>query len=166
MESEMNQLCQTVWSCLFDQTEFWSAIIGAIVGATAGGLIAYMVQMMALREGRKQRKDDYKQSQQSLGNALLFEMMRIHSNLKIIHDHIESRFAEAELKKSKEEPWQFYLPIANHPDPVHFTSEEMVMIFSLNKVDVLNALLPMDDIHNSIIQLIKVLDTERASLTS
>src|SRR5262245_42465642 len=57
-------------------TELWAAVIGAIVG----GLIAYFIQVKALREGRQQREDDLRRSNRALGYSLLFKVIKIHSN--------------------------------------------------------------------------------------
>lgn len=154
-----------VWSTLFGKTEFWSAILGAIVGAVSGGSIAYMVQVKALREGRRQRDEDHNRLQQALGTALLFKMIRVHSNFYDVHKYIEGCFAAAARRGHKGEPWQFVLPLANPPDPVHFSSEEMAMVLGLKNDDVFNLVLPMDIIHNSLIATVKVLSTERKSLT-
>ncbi|MDP6388571.1 MAG: hypothetical protein QF654_01590 [Alphaproteobacteria bacterium] len=165
MEEKVVENCNTLWSIIFSETGFWSAIFGAIVGAVAGGLIAYMIQVKALREGRNQRDGDHRKLQQALGNALLFKMIRINSNFYGIHQHIEDRFADAAQREFKGEPWQFYLPIANPPDPVHFSSEEMGMLLALKNDDVFNTVLQTDVIHNSLIEVVKVLNAEREALT-
>ena len=76
----------TFLSNLPSEVEFWSAIIGGLVGATAGGAIAYFIQSKVLREGRKQRAEDHKQAQQALGHSLLFKMIRIYSDFHGIRD--------------------------------------------------------------------------------
>lgn len=165
MEEKAVENLGTLWSIMLGQTEFWSAIAGAIVGAVVGGSIAYMVQMRALREARSQRDEDYKRLRQALGHALLFKMVRIHSNFYGIHRHFEDCFAEAARRGSTDEPWRFVLPLANPPDPVHFSSEEMGMLLALKNDDMFNLVLPMDVIHNSLNAAVKVLNTERAALT-
>jgi predicted acylesterase/phospholipase RssA len=77
---------------ILDSTEFWSAIVGAIVG----GLIALGAQMLALRADRKRREEDHKREQQALAASLLFKMMRIHSidlafALGLIHENVARR---------------------------------------------------------------------------
>ena len=94
MEEKAIENLGTVWSIMLGQTEFWAAIVGAIVGAVVGGSIAYMVQVRALREGRKQRGEDHNRLQQALGHALLFKMVRIHSDFYGLHRHFEDCFAE------------------------------------------------------------------------
>lgn len=161
MEEKAVEIFRTLWSVIPGQTEFWSAILGAVVG----GSIAYMIQMKALREGRTQRDEDHKRLQQALGNALLFKMVRIYSNFYGLHRHFEDCFAEAARRGSTDEPWRFVLPLANPPDPVHFSSEEMGMLLALKNNDMFNLVLPMDVIHNSLVAAVKVLNTERAALT-
>jgi hypothetical protein len=146
---------------LASQTEFWSAIVGAIVG----GLIAYIVQVKALREGRKQRNEDHRRVQQAQGHELLFKMIRIHSGFSGIHQHIESCFEQAARKGLTGEPWQFVLPLANPPDPVHFSSEEMGMLLALKNDDVFNSVVSMDVIHNSLSTAVALLTKERRELT-
>ena len=165
MEEKVVESFGTVWSIMLGQTEFWSAIAGAIVGAVVGGTIAYMVQVRALREARMQRDEDHKRLQQALGHAVLFKMVRIHSNFYGFHRHFEDCFAKAARRGSKDEPWRFVLPLANPPDPVHFSSEEMGMLLALKNDDMFNLVLPMDVIHNSLNDAAKVLNTERAALT-
>ncbi len=165
MEEKAGERFGTVWSTMLGQTEFWSALVGAILAAVVGGSIAYMVQVRALRESRAQRDEDHKRLQQALGNALLFKMVRFYSNFHGIHRHFEGCFEDAARRVFKGEPWQFVLPFANPPDPVHFSSEEMGMLLSLKNDDMFNVVLPMDTIHNSLIDIVKVLNTERAALT-
>lgn len=151
----------SLWLSILGATEFWSAIVGAVVG----GLIAYAVQTQALREGRKLRDEDHKRVEHALGYSLLFKMMRIYSDFYGIHEHIESCFQKAARDKFEGAPWQFFLPLANPPEPVHFSSEEMGMLLALKHDDVFNSVLSMDFIHNSLIDAIKVLNTERRALT-
>lgn len=92
---------QIILSAIPHETEFWSAIAGAVVG----GVIAYAVQIRALREGKRQRADDQKSIQQGLGNSLLFKMIKIHSNIHGIHRHIEECFETAAKRGQKGEPW-------------------------------------------------------------
>jgi hypothetical protein len=161
MGENIVEFLRTLWSITPHEKEFWSAIAGAIVG----GFIAYIVQVKALREGRKQRNEDRKRVQQAMGHALLFKMVRIHSNLYIIYRHVEGCFEEAARRGLKGEPWQFMLPLANPPDPVHFSSEEMGMLLGLKNDDVFNIVISMDVIHNSLSDAIKLLNTERRALT-
>ena len=83
----------SLWS---QQSEFWSAIAGAVVGSVVGGAIGYLVQIKALREGRRQREEDRKQAQQAQGRALLIKVGRIISNCYGTQRHFEGWFERAQ----------------------------------------------------------------------
>jgi hypothetical protein len=103
--------------------------------------------------------------QQAQGSALLFKMIRIHSDFHSINRHIEDCFENAGPRHEVDEPWQFVLPLANLPDPVHFSPDEMGMLLSLKNDDVFNSVAEMDVLHNSLIEALKVFNTERRNLT-
>jgi hypothetical protein len=145
---------------IFVTAEFWSAIAGAIVG----GLIAFGVQLIALRDAKVQREEDRRRTQQALGNSLLFKMIRIYSNFHGIRGHIEGCFEEAKKKGVKGEPWQIVLPLANPPDHVHFSSDEMGMLLAQKDDDIFNAVVEIDVIHNSLVDALKVMQTLRMNL--
>ena len=119
---------------LLSSKEFLSAIFGAIVG----GMIAYAVQIKALREARNIREQDRKQVQQALGNSSIFKMIRIYSNASQIQQYIEECFKEAERDNFKGVPWRFVRPLANPPSDIHFSPDEMGMLLSLKDNDLFN----------------------------
>jgi hypothetical protein len=142
-------------------TEFWSAVVGAVVG----GVIVFAVQMYALRENARQRREDHLRIQQAQANSLLFKTLRIHSNFYQIHRHLEDCFELAGKEDLEREPWQCYLPIANPRDSVDFSSEEMGMLLSQRDDDAFNLVVPLDAIHNSLIAAVRVLNERRIALT-
>jgi hypothetical protein len=146
-------------------SEFWAAIAGAIVGAVTGGLIAYLVQVKALREGRNQRAEDRKLIQQAQGRALLLKMGSIVSSYHGIQRHFEESFERAQQAGFVGEPWQFVLPSANTPDAVHFSTDELGMLLSLRNNEVFNSVVGMDAIHNSLVDVFKLFNAERRGLT-
>jgi hypothetical protein len=150
-----------VWVAIPRGTEFWSAITGALVG----GMIAFAVQMIALRAGKRERSEDYKLVQQGLGNSLLFKMIRVHSNFDAIHRHIEACFEGAGRRGLEGEPWQFVLPLAHPPNPIHFSSEEMGMLLAQRDDEVFDSVLSIDVLHNSLIDAVKTLNDRRLALT-
>ncbi len=161
----MPESLRALWSIMPHEPEFWSGIIGAVVGAVTGGIIAYIVQVKALREARNLREEDHKKIQQGLANALIIKMMRVHSNFYGIHRHIEDSFETAARSEFMGEPWQFVVPLVNPPSHVHFSSEEIGMLLSLKDSDTFNAVLSMDVLNNSLTDAIKVLNSERIALT-
>lgn len=157
----MPDFAKKILSVIPTETEFWSAVVGAIVG----GLIALAVQLVAIRAGRKQRGEDRKEIQKALGNSLLFKLIRIHSNIFGIHQHIESCLQNAELQKLSGELWQFVTPLINPPVHVNFTSDEMALLLSLKSDEIFNSVMSLDVVHNSHIDSLVVLNTERRALT-
>lgn len=145
---------------IFTATEFWSAIAGAVVG----GIIAYIVQWQALREGRRQRAAESKQAQQALGHSLLFKMIRVLSGIHGVYDHIEGCFEQAKQQGLGGEPWSFVLPLANFPDPIHFSADEMGMLLAQKDDETFNAILSMDVIHNSLVDAARIMSVERRAL--
>jgi hypothetical protein len=146
-----------IWSTIPRGTEFWSAITGALVG----GMIAFVVQMIALRAAKSQRSEDYKLVQQDWE----IKMIRIHVNFQAINRHIEACFEGAGRRGLVGEPWQFVLPLANPPNPIHFSSEEMGMLLAQKVDEVFNSVLSIDVLHNGLIDAVKTLNDRRMALT-
>jgi len=162
MEEKLIEIFTTLWSIIPHGTEFWSAIIGAIIGGT----IAYIGQIRTMHEARTLRDEDRRRVQQALAYALLFKMFRIQSNSWTIHQYFEGCFNEAARKRGdKGEPWQFIQPLADPPDHVHFSSEEMAMLLALKNNDVFSLVVSKDVAHNSLNDIIKLLNTEHRALT-
>ena len=147
------------------QSEFWSAIGGALGGTIGGGLISYLIQIKILHERRRQRAEDHKRLQQVLGNKLIFKMMKIYSTFCSFHKHLEDSIVEAKQLGLEGESWRFIKPFANLPSPVSFSPEEMSMLMAMKNDNVFNQVLPMDAVHNSLLDVANTYRTERAILT-
>jgi hypothetical protein len=146
---------------LLNAKEFWSAIAGAVVG----GSIAYAVQVRALKEGRAQRREDRDNARSALAHSILFKVIKIHSNLYGFDKHFKECFGDAAARRDKLEPWQFMRPVANPPDSVHFTPDEMAMVLALKHDNIFNDLLYMDSHYNGLIGGMALLDAKRTALT-
>lgn len=129
---------------------FISTISGAVVGAIVAGVISYLIQTKALKEARKDREEEQLRAKQALGIALLFKIIRIHSNLKALHDHFERCIELAKKQGSEKEPWTTFLPLANTPMAIHFSADEMGTLLSLEEDNVFNAIMNMDAVHNAL----------------
>lgn len=144
------------------ENEFWAAVAGAVVG----GGIAFFIQLIVLREAARQRSNEKNERRQALGHALLFKMIRIHSNLHGFNQHLEGTFAKAEEAGFEGEPWQIYLPLANTPAPVQFSTDEMAMLLSLKDDDLFNDIVSFDAVHNGTIDIFQTLNERRLALTA
>ncbi|RWK44448.1 hypothetical protein [Mesorhizobium sp.] len=129
-----------------------SAFGGAIVGAIVGGVIAYFLQMSALRAQKSEREQKDRQERQALAHALVFKMLSMVNNFAHFKLHVEecqSRVIAA--SGHTENPATYLLPIINLPMPVQLESAEMGMLLSLGDDRALNSVLEAAPIHNSIL---------------
>jgi hypothetical protein len=157
---------------LVNSKEFLAAIVGALVGAVSGGLISFLIQLVALRSARKlqllaldetreQRDQDQLEVRKALAHSLLFKLMKIASNNYGLFDHIHSG-----LSRPDDQPkWAMVEPIINLPDRVTFTSEEMSLLMALKESDLLNRVINLDLIHNSLIDAMAAYGIQRMALT-
>ena len=141
-------------------TEFWSALVGALIG----GFIALAAQTRERNEARRQREEDHKRGQQALAGSLLFKMRRIHSNYIGVAGYIEECFAEAATKAMHDEPWRFLLPLPSLPKPVNFSSEEMGMLLAQRDDEVFNSMSETDELHNLHVEALATLQLMRRNL--
>jgi hypothetical protein len=146
---------------LIESTEFWATIAGAIVG----GAISLAIQMISFREGRLIRQKDRKRQDEALAHSLVFKCMRILSNIHLIYGHFIESDARAATDGVNVEPWAKYLPIANPPEPINFSADEMGMLLGLKDAPVFNAMMDMDVRHNSIVATLNAFNTSRIALT-
>ena len=72
-----------------------------------GGLIAYLVQIKALREARRDRAEERLLTQKALANALMLKIVRIYSNVRTVHEHIKQCIAQKEKTSLVGNLWQF-----------------------------------------------------------
>ncbi len=140
------------------------SVSGTGAGALVGGVIALGVQMVALRAARRDLKVDRRLVQQGLANSLLFKMTRIFSDFLITHRHIEQCCASAQERNSTGDLWQYVPPLANPPPLVHFTSDEMGMLLGLKDNDVFNSVVSMDEVHNALVETVKLYKELRLAL--
>lgn len=142
-------------------SEFWSAIVGAVVG----GAIAFGVQMYALQKAKIERQEERSLVKQAQAHSLLFKMIKILSTFQNLQSHFDQSFAKLEARGPDAEPWQVVQPIANLPDRVDFLAEEMAMLLSLKDDDLFNSLLSLDVRHNSTVAALATLNLQRQALT-
>jgi hypothetical protein len=141
--------------------EFWTTIGGAVVGGT----ISYLIQLKNLREARATRRDDRKLAKQASAHSLQFKVVKIHSNINGIHNHIEQCYRAGRASDPSAEPWQFLLPLVNLSPLINFSADEMGMLLGLQHDDVFNRVVDLDTVHNSLIEAVRVMNAERRALT-
>src|SRR5262245_49352941 len=153
----------------------WSTLIGTVVGGTMTGTITIALWLLSQKEVRRQRREDRgeerlqrqqdrDEQRRALGNALLFKMSKVCQDVHAIDGHFVNCFERAARDKFKGKPWQVVLPLANPPEPIIFSTEEMAMLLSLQNDQVFNAIMEVERRHNTLISAVRVFNSERIAL--
>lgn len=142
-------------------SEFWAAIIGAVVG----GLITLIAQRQEQKASRQERAEDRKIEAKGQAYSLLFKVISIHASFAHIKAHVDERLEFGKSVKT-EQVFAILLPIVNPPSPIDFVPSEMAMLLSLKDDDVFNALASLDKIHNSIIPAWTMYEARRSSIAA
>jgi hypothetical protein len=143
-------------------SEFWAAIAGAVVGGIVSGAISYWLQRKSFNETKRQRNEDRADKNTALASSLLLDMSSIVSNLYRIWETLNS--AKKDIDREKIEPWQRFQPLANIPERINFSKDDLALLMSLRDDKVLNELLGFDRIHNSTIDIMNLLSRRRQEL--
>jgi len=139
-------------------SEFWAGIVGALIGAIAGGGITWLLQHFETKATRKERD-------QALARSLLFKLIKIHSDLEHFRQHVVS-CGELAANSNLKIGWQSFRPIANGPTKLEFTSDEMSYLMKLKNFDLFNNVLSLDALHSSTIDIFDLYAARRLELTS
>lgn len=137
-------------------SEFWAAVAGAIIGALAGGGVAWFLQW----------RQDTRQTQErnrALARSLIFKLMRIHSDLYGMRRHVEECSSNAK-KHHLPDSWQSLRAIGNLPPLVSFTPEEMSYVLSLKNFELFNKIISLDVVHSSTIGIFELYAARRMAL--
>jgi hypothetical protein len=164
--AEILRLLDSILEKMIASSELWSGLFGAVLGAVIGGIISYILQNKALKEARKFRDEDHLRSQQALANSVLFKLSRIHANFAAALRHLDECTQEANATGEKLEPWQFVVAVANPPDAIKFSADEMGMIIGLQSDELFNRLSDIEIVHESLTKVILQSNSERESLGS
>lgn len=139
------------------ESEFWAAVVGAIVGSITGGLIAWLLQLSQDRRQTSERN-------QALARSLIFKLIRIHSDFKGFQNHVDE--CEANAKRDHLPiGWQSLRAIGNLPQRVSFTPEEMSYLLSLKDYKLFDKVVSLDVVHSSTIAIFELYKERRLALT-
>ena len=68
-------------------SEFWAAILGAVTG----GLITAGLQWLSFKNQKQQRDQEKNDRNIAIAHALLFKVLRIHTNLFWLDNYMKRR---------------------------------------------------------------------------
>lgn len=146
---------------LHDAPTPFLGILVAIAGAIVGGVIALLIQLVALFAASRDKAKERKLVQQQLGYSLLFKLSRIASDFVQIHQHLE----ECCAVRPEGQLWERIVPLGNLPLPINFSADEMALLLLQKDDDVFNAVVSLDGAHSSVIDILRLYREQRASLT-
>lgn len=112
-----------------------------------------------------QRRKDAQERRKALGYSLLLKMMKIHSDVYKLWEHVLEQRDLAKAHDAPPKTWGFFRPLANLPTPVIFSTDELAMLFAAGDDDAFNAVLSMDEVHASVIATMGVYAEKRDSLS-
>lgn len=138
--------------------EFWAAGFGAIVGAVIGGGIAYKIQLLVIKQATEEREAEALEQKRALGFSLLEKMRKLHTNFQLFHEHLEDSFKKVTRNL---QPWGAVKPLATSRASIHFSSEEMALVFSFSDSKLYNDMSGMDDAHNDCVRLFQIYGEKR-----
>ena len=131
---------------------FWSTLIGAVVGAVAGGLISFLIQVNAVRIARKERLAAKRQKDLAIGHLAMVKVIRMLSRISHIHDEITTN---AKVAADKGKPlWQTLPPFATVSSQIEFADSERAFILATKEKALMGAGIELADVHNNLLQLV------------
>ncbi|MET4173839.1 hypothetical protein ABIB99_004939 [Bradyrhizobium sp. LA6.1] len=141
----------------------FSAIGGSLTGAVVGGTINYFLQRASRAEAKKQRDDDRLEVRRALAYSLLFKLIRVVSDLENLRKAVAESVEHATASGLKGALWQMVLPVANLPDAVDFSADEMALVLSLDD-QTFNQIAALDKLHESTIAIFCSYGQQREAL--
>lgn len=131
---------------------FWSAIFGAIVG----GLLALIAQCIQIYYIEKTRKLDEKERRILLAHSLMFKIIKIYTNIRLMKNHIEGDMKNfSQIDVLKEHVYVQVRPVVTRLSEVNFTPEELTLAMRLKDDEFFNRIASIDAIHNSHLQTLQ-----------
>ncbi len=136
---------------------FWSALLGAIIGAIA----TFWVQRTNLAESRRQRSSELLLRKQTGAYAIVLKLMRIHMDLNGLRKYFESCFAKANSVTPPSEIWQTLQPLANEFAEITFSVDEMTVLLEAGENALFSEVSIVAPRHKSDIDAFKILTGRR-----
>lgn len=107
------------------------------------------------REARNERKAEKQERDIAVGRSALFKTTRIQSNFLNLHLHLEEAF-KSQNAREELEPWQFVLPLATIPEPVHYSADELSLISSCDDYLLSDHIMSLDVCHNTFLPVFEM----------
>lgn len=140
---------------------FWSAILGALIGAQA----SYSVQKRAVKLAKVEREKSEMDRKRQLALSLLIKIINIHSEFGALKNHVDA----AEQKAKKENPpvsiEVTLFPFANLSENICFSHEELTLLIQIESHDLFNKIFLLDKKLNSCLKLWRRYEAARQAVS-
>lgn len=144
-----------------NQITVWS-IVSLLAGTIISAIVSYLLQRRSFSEARQEKEKDKFEARKTLGLNLFHKMIRIASTLEILKRSLDESLANPENVDGQ--PWQIVMPLANFPNRVKFTPEELTFLMQTD-MTLFNDMAPFDDIQDSLLGAFELYRTKRMALT-
>ena len=132
------------------ESEFWSAIMGAVVG----GAIALAIQLLVLSDTRRDRKRQADELKEAIAFSLFLKLQSCSNDLTSFAQHVIEGRAKAQHRRW--ELWNAMTPIPNLPRHQEFTNDEFVLLLRERKFALFNDVRDVASVHHASINSFKL----------
>ena len=135
---------------IFTQTEFLSAVVGAVVGGLIAALVAFWTQNRVFQEEKRLREQSTWENNKALSRSLFLKLTKIYSNIYRFQRSIEEHFERVPESRHKH-PSLFVIPIGNMPEKVYLSTEELSFCLEYTDDELFDSIVSMGNVHNAAI---------------
>jgi hypothetical protein len=142
------QICQQ----MIQSSEMISAIVGAVIGAFAAGVPAWLLAKRQSDETLRRDMEQRLENQKALAFSATVKLQQISNSIISLSNHVKSHLALLnDPKHNHMEPWQVLIPMIGHTDEgsIRFTSQEMAVFAAAKEYDFMQDLMLLGNRHSS-----------------
>lgn len=146
--------------------QFWSTLIGAVVGAIVGGMISFGLQVHGVTATRNERLAARRQEDLAIAFSVIVKVIKVMSNIGHIKAALYDGLSKLNTPESSgAESWQVVPPFGTKFPEVTFTKEESAFVFSTKVKSLMLSTLELADVYNDLVQMVSVYSEKREALT-
>lgn len=139
-------------------SEFWAAIIGAIVGSLAGGTISWWLQ-------RQQQKASALERDSGLASSLFVKLYKIDADLGGVRN-LMRQAGERAAAMQRDLDFRSLMPVPNLPREIDIDPAELALLLRLEANELYQRVVGVEVDHRSTIGLLRTYADRRPILTS
>lgn len=142
-----------------------NALIGTLVGAGISAFVSYKLAVRATNLDRQKRDEDRAEKRRANGYSLILKIIRMTTFAKGMHDHMEECRGRAREHGDVNLNWSYVTPLGNLPDKIRLETDEVTTVMYLKDDTLLNQILNLEALHNSIVDGMALYERVRREAT-